>query len=233
MDKKTSDNLLKLVQTGYGQIAEDFDITRKKPAWPEISKLAAEIDDSLKRQSVLDVGCGNGRLAELFQGRNVDYLGVDNCQPLLDLAKENYGNHFASGDVLQLNLLKELNFDYVFCVAVLHHLPGFKLRLEALKQLKSKVKPKGTIIISVWNLWSQPKYRRLIWKFWLLKLLKKNRMDFGDILFDWQASQSQRYYHAFTKRQLIKLAKKADLTIDKFYKDKYNYYLILKKPLKD
>lgn len=233
MNKKTADNLLKLVANNYQTIAEDFDLTRQKPAWPEITKLAADINDSFKRQNVLDVGCGNGRLFTLFQGRNINYLGVDNCRALIDLAKQNYRASFTHGDILTLNLLKEHNFDYVFCIAVLHHLPGNKLRLEALKQLKSKIKPQGIIIVSVWNLWSQKKYRRLVVKFWLLKMLGKNRMDFGDILFDWQNTphhpNSQRYYHAFTKRQLIKLSKQAGLKIQRLYKDKFNYYLIMQK----
>jgi hypothetical protein len=120
-------------------------------------------------------------------------------------------------------------------VAVLHHLPGDDLRLEALKQMKSKAKPGGAIILTVWNFWSQPKYRRLIGKYWLLKFLGKHQMDSGDIIFNWKNSQgvalAERYYHAFTKRELSRLAKQADLTIDKLYKDNYNYYLILKKPL--
>ena len=235
MDKRTVDNLLKLVQASYSQIAEDFNDTRKKQIWPELAKLAEGIDDSFRRQTVLDVGCGNGRLAGLFKDRKIDYFGVDNCQELICLAKDNHGNCFAVGDILKLSLIKHYNFDYVFCVAVLHHLPGFDLRLEALKQLRSKVKDNGTIVITVWNLWSQKKYRRLILKYWLLKLLKKNQMDLGDIIFNWKNSQgfniTQRYYHAFTKRELMKLAKKADLVIDKLYKDKYNYYFILKKPL--
>lgn len=237
MNKQTSDRLLKLVQTSYNQIAEDFNQTRQKQIWPELTKLATEIDDSHRTQKILDVGCGNGRLASLFQDRHIDYYGLDNCQALLDLAKTNYGDHFNLGDILKLSLFKEVNFDYVFCIAVLHHLPGYNLRLEALKQLRSKAKPGGTIIITVWNLWNQQKYRRLIFKYWLLKLLKKNHMDFGDILFDWKNSQglnlTQRYYHGFTKRELTKLIKKANLSIDRLYKDNYNYYLVLKKPLKD
>jgi SAM-dependent methyltransferase len=233
MNKATEKKLLALVKASYTQIADDFNDSRKKQIWPELVKLAGDIDDSLRRQNVLDVGCGNGRLAELFKDRKIDYLGVDSCPELVNLAKQNYGDHFALGDILSLSLLKEFNFDYVFCVAVLHHLPGWQLRLEALKQLKSKIKANGTIIITVWNLWGQKKYRRLILKYWLLKLLKKNQMDFGDIVFNWKNSQGQptgeRYYHAFTERELAKLAKAADLVIDKLYKDDYNYYLILKK----
>ncbi len=54
-------------------------------------------------------------------------------------------------------------------------------------------------------------------------------MDFGDVVFPGFNAKSKRYYHAFTKRSLKKIAKKADLKIEKIYKDKYNYYAILKK----
>lgn len=233
MNKATEKKLLTLVKESYAQIADDFNDSRKKQIWPELTKLAGAIDGSFRRQNVLDVGCGNGRLAALFQNQQIDYLGVDSCPELISLAKQNYGDRFALGDILTLSRLPSFNFDYVFCVAVLHHLPGRELRLEALKQLKSKIKPGGTIIITVWNLWQQKKYRRLILKYWLLKLLKKNQMDFGDIVFNWHNTQGQptgrRYYHAFSRRQLAKLAQAADLTIEKLYQDNFNYYLILKK----
>jgi hypothetical protein len=58
-------------------------------------------------------------------------------------------------------------------------------------------------------------------------------MDFGDILFDWKNSRgeniSQRYYHAFTKRELRNIIKKAGLEVDKLYGDGKNYYVIAKK----
>ncbi len=234
MDKKTSDHLLKLVKNSYSQIAEDFSLTRQKPVWPELVKIVKNIDDSLVHKTVLDVGCGNGRLAELFINRNISYTGVDNCANLLHLAKNKYqAEAFTEGDILELSQVPGHSFDYVFCVAVLHHLPGFRLRLEALKQLKSKVKPDGTIVLTVWNLWSQTKFRRLIAKFFLLKLLKKHRMDFGDIIFNWggpvEGQKTERYYHAFTNRELKKLFKQADLKLEKSYHDQYNYYLLLKK----
>jgi hypothetical protein len=80
-------------------------------------------------------------------------------------------------------------------------------------------------------MWHQKKFVKLIFKYFVLRLIGKNKMDFGDILFDWKNSAgdaiSQRYYHAFTKCQLKRMAKKSGLKIEKIYKDKYNYYLIL------
>ena len=235
MDKQTQKNLLTLVKSSYEEIADQFNQTRKKYLWPELIELTKKIKPGDK---ILDIGCGNGRLLEAVKNKGVNYLGVDSSQTLIEHAKSLHPkNKFIVGDVLDLGRIPEMNFNYVFSVALFHHLPGQDLRIAALRQLKNKVSEDGKIIIVVWNLWSQPKFRKLILKFALLKLIKKNlpsvRMDFGDILFDWKNSngeaQSRRYYHAFTKRGLKKIIKKAGLKIAKIYKDKYNYYAILKK----
>jgi len=211
--------------------------------WPELVKLTEEVKDGDK---ILDVGCGNGRLLRAFQGKNISYIGVDNSEKLISLAKRRSCElriancEFRIFDILELSKLPQINFDYVFCVAVLQHIPGRDLRIAALKQLKNKVSDDGKIIISVWNLWNQKKFRKLIFKFWALKLIKKNNiageaggMDFGDILFDWKNSRgeaiSKRYYHAFRMGELKDIIKKTGLKIEKIYKDKRNYYAVLKK----
>ncbi len=234
MDKQTQKNLINLVNRNYKEIAEHYSETRKKhmfPLWDELLKITSNVK---KGDKVMDVGCGNGRLLNAFGKKEIEYLGVDTSKALLKEAKKLHpGKKFVQGDILELSKLSEIDFDYVFCIAVLHHLPGKDLRIIALKQLKNKVSDNGEIIISVWNLWSQKKFRKLIWKFYILRLLGKNKMDFGDILFDWKNSKgeivSKRYYHAFTKRELKKTARKAGLKIQKIYKDKFNCYLVLTK----
>jgi len=258
MDKQTQQNLLDLVKRNYEEIAVDFNTTRKKYLWPELLKLTEVVKDGDK---ILDVGCGNGRLLEAFSKKKIEYLGVDNSEKLIKAATKNFQfsifnfqtnsnfqfssklqntkYKFQTADILELDKIQEKDFNYIFCIAVLHHLPGEDLRLRALGQMKNKLKPAsidsarggGKIILTVWNLWSRPKFRKLIFKFGLLKLIGKNKLDFGDILFDWKNSKgekiSQRYYHAFTKNNLKKLTLRAGFKIEKIYKDKYNYYLIL------
>lgn len=236
MNKKTQKEILNIVKKNYFEIADHYSETRKKELWPELNNLIKPIRAGEK---ILDVGCGSGKLLKGLENKKISYVGVDNCKEILEKAKtinnnlEAKSKKFIEGDVLELSKISEINFDYVFCIAVLHHFPGKDLQIQALRQLKNKVKTDGEIIISAWNLWSQKKFIKLIFKFWLLKLIGKNKMDFGDILFDWKNSKgeitSKRYYHAFTKRQLRKIAKKAGLKIKKLYKDKYNYYLVLSK----
>ena len=231
MNHQTERQLLNLVQKNYATIAPEFAATRQNLNWPELKKFTDTVEDG---STVLDVGCGSGRLFSLLENKNIKYLGLDNCAPLIAIAREQYKTdnaEFMVGDILKLNLIKPINFNYIFCVAVLHHLPGKNLRLQALKQLKNKLNDNGKIIITVWNLW-QAKYRSRIFKFMFLKWLGKNKMDFGDILFDWKASGgqgNQRYYHAFTERELKRLARQAGLKIESLSKDKHNYYLVLKK----
>ncbi len=237
MDKETQKNLLDIVKKNYEEIAEDFSETRKKYLWPELIKLASEIEDG---DSVLDVGCGNGRLLEALKDKKINYVGLDNSDKLIKLAREKYGSQdfqflifnfqFLVGDILKLENLIQKNFDCIFCIAVLHHIPGEDLRLKVLENLKEKLADSGKIILTVWNLWSRKKFRNFIFKFALLKLIGRSKMDFSDILFDWKDSDgkavSQRYYHAFNIYELKKIIKKAGLNIEKIYKDKYNYYVI-------
>lgn len=235
MDKQTQKNILNLVKESYRDIAEDFDITRNKRIWPELEKLASMAKDGDK---VLDVGCGNGRLGKVFEEKNIKYIGVDNSSKLIEIAKKNFESRpdkyeFSGGDILELGKIPQINFDFVFSIAVLHHLPGKGLRINALKQLKNKISDNGKIILSVWNMWPQAKFRKLIFKYTALKLLGKNKMDFGDIIFEWKNNQgdklAQRYYHAFTKFGLKQIIKKSGLETEKIYKDDHNYYAILKR----
>lgn len=225
--------LLNIVKDGYEEIADDFSETRKKYLWPELLKLADVVKDG---DSILDAGCGNGRLIEALKNKRIDYVGIDNGEKLTKLAREKYrflnyesrikNYEFLIGNILELDKLIDKKFDYVFCVAVLHHLPGEDLRLKALYNLKEKLADNGKIILTVWNLWEQKKFRKLIFKSALFKFLGKNNADLGDILFKGFESKSERYYHAFTFCGLKSLFKKAGLNIIKLYKDKYNYYVI-------
>ena len=231
MNQKTQQKLLNIVRQNYNQIAKEFNKTRLNCFWPELINLTKKVKDG---DNILDVGCGNGRLLELFKDKKINYLGVDSSEELINLSRQKYlskYNQFKIGDILELDKIKEINFDHVFCIAVFHHLPGQDLQIKALKQLKNKLNPGGAIVLTAWNLWSQAKYRKLIFKFALQKLIGLNEMNFGDILFDWKNNKgenlSQRYYHAFTKMDLKKIAQKAGLKIKKIYKDKSNYYLVL------
>ncbi len=227
MDNQTRDKLLKVVQNNYQTIAQDFNVTRHKEIWLEIRRVAAGVKSG---DRILDLGCGNGRLLEALKEKQIEYLGIDNSPELIKLAQENYPNRFLVHDIVELKQLVDNNFDYIFCLAVLQHIPSTALKVEVLREIKKKLKPNGQIIISNWNLW-QGKHRKLVYKAYFKKIIGRSSLGWGDILFFWKNSAgeeiSQRYYHAFTKKELMQLAKKAGLETMKIYKDKHNYWLIL------
>lgn len=229
--------LLSLVKGGYDDIAADFDMTRKKELWPEIREFAADVRPG---ETVLDVGCGNGRLLEALPA-GVLYLGVDNSVALLKAARDNYPeNKFLAGDILKLddlakpgNPASSRGFDHVFCLAVLPHIPSRELQLKALEQLAARLSPRGRLVISLWNLWASLKHRRLLFKAYLSKILGTSRYGARDLVFPWRGTSgkgaSARYYHAFTDWEFRRLARAAGLKIISSRPDRHNYWYILEK----
>ncbi|HZJ41134.1 MAG TPA: class I SAM-dependent methyltransferase [Candidatus Saccharimonadales bacterium] len=222
-----------LSKQSYDKIAAEFDATRKKYLWPEMIKLAAGIKAGAR---ILDAGCGNGRLLEAFTDKQIKYLGIDNSQILLNLARANYPERdFQEIDLSMLNFaetqaLTGQQFDFIFCIAVLQHIPSTTIRIQVLKNFKKLLAPGGQLIISNWNLWASAK-RNLIFKQAFKKVIGLNKLDFGDLIFPWKNSAgeevSERYYHAFNKRELRSLASQAGFKKIVVKKDTHNYWLIL------
>jgi 2-polyprenyl-3-methyl-5-hydroxy-6-metoxy-1,4-benzoquinol methylase len=232
MKPETVNKILSIVQSNYEEIAPEFDLTRKNLTWPFLHKYCLDISQNEK---ILDVACGNGRLCQELVGKNIDYLGIDSSQALIELAHKNFSKfNFLRANFLDDNFLESCNkgdvsFDKIFFLAALQHVPSQKLRVQALKNIKKYLKPGGTVVMSNWNLW-QSRHRNKIIKSAWAKIIGKNDLDFGDIFFPWQgqAVKSNRYYHAFSRRELISLAKQANFIDINFFKDKHNYWLILK-----
>ncbi len=208
--------LMEKTKQDYEKIAESFSESRKE-LWPELEELKKYIKDGEK---ILDLGCGNGRLFELFSaqgrpasgGKNIEYLGVDFSEKLVNRAKEKYGNYFKVADILNLPF-QDNYFDSIWSIAVLHHIPSEQLRLQALQEIKRILKTNGKLIMTCWNLY-QLNYLKLLFKFTLIKLLRRNKLDFKDIFMPWKNTETQRYYHAFTKKELKKLFQKAGFKIE-------------------
>jgi len=137
----------------YNQIGGQFSDSRGY-IWPDIKPFLAEVKPGT---SVLDVGCGNGRLL-LGLPTKVNYTGLDFSTTLLEKAVENHPQaHFLETDITKSDVWQTLpKFDYIFCIAVIHHLASRKEQIFLLKQIKAHLKPGGKCLITAWNLW-QPK----------------------------------------------------------------------------
>ncbi len=209
MDKNYAKYLLEKTRQDYNLIAEDFSKSRWN-IWAELNFFRDYVKDG---DSVLDAGCGNGRLIGLLKDKNINYLGVDISEKLIEIAKRKYPqNEFLVADNLNLPF-PDNNFDKVFFIAVLHTIPSRELRKKALMELKRVLKPKGILILTVWDMWREDTFLLLL-KYSFLKLTGKSKLDFKDAFVPW-ADKTKRYHHFFTKKELQCLAEESGFKIIK------------------
>jgi len=181
--------LMEKTKDYFDKNVESFSGSRKE-LWPELEELKKYIKDG---ERVLDLGCGNGRLFELFKEKQVEYIGVDFSKKLIEKAREKYGNYFQVADMFSLPF-SDNYFDSVWSIAVFHHIPFKELRLKALAEIKRALKPGGKTIMTCWHLFKFP--------------FRKN------IIISPKKLGVQRYYHAFTKHELKKLFEKSGFKIE-------------------
>jgi SAM-dependent methyltransferase len=232
MKDEIRNKLLKIVKNNYEEIADNFSATRYA-VWPELKKIIAELN-SLGGNwipNILDLGCGNGRMLELYKDKKIKYTGIEQSAELAQYAKKfaeknNIKNaKIIIGDILNIDNLINEKFDLILLIAVLPHIPSSELRQKFLQNLKRCLNPNGRLIVTCWNLSASPKYKKIILKNNLKKIFELNKMEFNDVIFPWKNStgekMSPRYYHAFTIKKLKKLLAKAGWQIEKIYTEDF------------
>ena len=233
MKEEAVKKILKDTEQGYDLVADKFSETRKH-FWRGLEFIA---DYAKEGDRVLDFGCGNGRLLELFSGKKIDYLGVDISEKLINIAKEKYPNKANNFQKISDSDSLSLHSDYfnvVYSIAVFHHFPSKKYREDIARELYRVTKKDGHIVITVWNLY-QKKYLKNIIKNWLSKLKGDSNIDWNDCYISFtdnkvhpvKSPQSgvaegefngvkifNRYHHAFTKRELKNLFSGAGFLVE-------------------
>lgn len=152
-------SIIKGVQDFYDQAGVHFSRTRQKTYgagssnWVVTDKYLSSLNSG---QSVLDIGCGNGKLVTGLP-KGVNYLGTDFSKTLLEEAKRLHPDHeFRFGDVLSNNDWDKLEqYDAIFCVAVLHHIPERDQQLFVLREARKHLAKGGFLYLTVWNLWQE------------------------------------------------------------------------------
>lgn len=96
--------------------------------------------------SILDYGCGTGRLAKevLNQNPHCEVVGVDASSEMLERSKE-YVNSNNFSTYLPSDLSEDKKFDLVYCVYVLQHAPAIELR-EILARIYHHLKDAGVFV---------------------------------------------------------------------------------------
>lgn len=232
MDIKQKSELIILNKEFYEKTADSFSASRQS-FWPGWSKLPLPNEDD----KILDIASGNMRFEKFLRNKIDDfqYLGVDSCKALQEKSHL-ITEFFITIDILGQMLknqdwtekLKYQKWDYIFCCAFLHHIPGEDWRLIFLKKLASLLAKNGKLVVNFWQFGEEPKMR------------KKVITDLGenDYILGWEAGvQAQRFCHSFSKNEIEEIKKemsKEDLSLINEYKadganQKMNHYLIWQK----
>lgn len=225
MDEQYAKSLLDKTKGDYNLIAEDF--SRTRDYLPENIMFLEKYAQN--GEKILDLGCGNGRLIELFLNKNVEYTGVDVSGKFIEISQKRYPQgKFIVAPALNLPF-PDNYFDAVYSLAVFHHIPSEDFRNQFLKEIKRVLAPNGILILSVWNLWHlwfRPdlwffrkrlrKYFKLIIKYTAFNLLKRSQLDFKDIFISWQ-NNTMRYVHCFSRGELESLLRKNGFSVKEIF----------------
>jgi len=141
------------VRRTFDRIAGHFSATREHP-WPEVESFVADaaVGDAA---AALDLGCGNGRHAQLLADRADRVVCLDASRELLGEARaRSHDRGFAAdlvqGDAARLPLRDDAVALAVY-VATLHHLPTEAARRASLDDLARVLAPGATALVSAWS----------------------------------------------------------------------------------
>ncbi|MBU1085847.1 MAG: class I SAM-dependent methyltransferase [Candidatus Beckwithbacteria bacterium] len=233
MDQKTVKALNQLNIDFYEKVHEYFNTSRQFN-WAGWGKLLSYLPTQAGLK-VLDVGCGNGRFGEFLikNDKKIDYVGIDNNQYLLDIAREK----LPKAKLINQNILKPIHliksFDLICLFGVLHHVPGKEIRLQLLKALKKLLKPNGLLVFTNWHFNKFKRFNSYIVPFEKVGL-KKEDVEENDYILDWKKGvTAYRYCHLMDDNELEEIKRKLKMKlVDKYVADaksgQGNEYVILR-----
>ncbi len=229
MDEQTILKLNQLNQVFYSKIANQFSETRQQPweGWSKLVPIFKEIFNQKSHIKVLDVGCGNGRLAS-FLGKTmnptqIEYLGWDNNQDLLDIAEKNLQkNDLQSVQLTKVDILNKLpvaSADLICLFGVLHHIPGREKRLKLLNDLGQQLKPDGVLVFTAWQFDQIPNvFERKIDP--IEVGIQTDDLEPNDYLLTWErGTHAVRFCHLLNDEEIDQLVDSLGLAVIETFKE--------------
>ena len=215
-------NALNLVnQRFYDRFANDFHQSRGHgwKGWLDLLPLLPK-----RHLEVLDLGCGNGRLADFLDrvwceesNQNLtSFKGVDQCKSLLDFAQTRELSFPCSWSVwsweslysVESSSLSQNQFDsadWITLFGVMHHIFSYHRRFHLLQWALSHVKPGGVLSVSFWDFGAHAKWdkKKLDWQDICEKYnINQQYLEPGDFLLGWSGQvDTPRYCHWISREE--------------------------------
>jgi SAM-dependent methyltransferase len=215
--------LMRLNAEFYQRFAAQFAESRRI-VQPGIQRALRAVADC---RSILDVGCGDGRVAEAVRdmGWPGEYVGLDGSVTLLERARARelgpLPTRFIQADLTTTGWPQRLprqQFDGALAFAVLHHIPGARRRARLMSQIAGLLAPGGRAVISTWQFLGSDRLRRKIVP-WSRLGLETGEVDPGDYLLDWKrGGEGLRYVCALDEPTLRRLADASGLQVEEAYR---------------
>ena len=224
MDTAAAQQLLMLNQRFYHTCAAAYAQTRG-PAQRGLAPILPYLPPA---PTVLDLGCGNGRLARFLAHHRagLTYVGVDGSSPLLAAAHRAVAGlpgvtaSFVQADLTQpgwTDGLPAMPYDAVCVLAVVHHLPGFARRVRFLHDARRGLSAAGVLVVSYWQFLDDPVQRAKVVP-WESAGIDPAQVDAGDALLGWaRGVAGLRYCHHVDAVEAAALAEAAGLRVLETY----------------
>lgn len=203
----------------YDGFAETFATSRGKSE----PGLARVLQDVPAGSRVLDLGCGQGRIAALLPGGCV-YVGLDFSEEMLRQAQQRapagVSTQFMAADLLSDDWPASVGGEFAWIVlrAVLHHIPGQAHRQRLLNQAAGLLSPAGRLALANWQFMDIPRLRRRVLD-WSAVHLTPEDVEPGDYLLDWQRDgYGLRYVHLVDEAETLTLATAAGLHVETLFR---------------
>lgn len=135
----------------YNKVASEYDAYSKDAVsdWLIGYPKALEILGRVEGKSILDYGCGTGKVSQKLRDQGARVIGVDVSLPMLDIAKKDDAEgidyrHIESGNI---DFIKDVSVDDAFAAFVFCNVGACTDAVSIMKNIFRVLKPGGRLII--------------------------------------------------------------------------------------
>lgn len=215
MREDTARHLRELNRSFYERFAEPFAESREtpQPGWERMLRDAPATSSA----TVLDVGCGDGRFGRYLRSSRPyrAYTGIDFSLGLLARARElDPDGTYHLRDLTEASALAGLGqFDAIFCLSTLQHIPGRARRLSLVRAMAEHLEPSGHVALANWQFATNERQLRKI-RPWAEAGVDPEAVEPGDYLLSWErGGRGLRYAAQIDEAETRSLAAVAGLRV--------------------